>query len=441
MIVPCQKLLIWTALVVLPAALLAGLIAPLFPIAAAVVALFAALAALDAMLGLGALEGIQVQLPPVVRLSKDRPGAIEIHIKNEPQKPKHLRLGLPLPREFSAPQEDLTVMLPAKSLLSRLSWPCTALRRGRYPLDKCHLETLSPLGFWAVRAAAPAPCELRVYPNLLLERNACAALFLNRHSLGAHAQRQIGKGRDFEQLRDYISGDGYEDIHWKATAKRGHPVTKIFQMERTQEIYVIVDASRLSARLAPGGLTILERFITAGLVLGLAAQQQGDLFGLITFSDRIENFVRAKNGRSHYNLCRDAIYALHPRPATPDFDELASFIRLRLRRRALLVVLTSLDDPVLAESFVRDMDLICRQHVILVNMMQSPEIGPMFSGPAAARLDDLYHHLGAHILWNNLRQLQILLQRRGVRFSLLQNEALSAQLITQYMTVKRRQML
>jgi uncharacterized protein (DUF58 family) len=441
MIVPGHRLLIWTALVTLPAALLAGLLPPFFPMAAAAVTLFAALAALDAMLGLDALGGIQVQLPPVVRLGKDRAGAIEIEIKNERRKSRQLRLGLALPGEFSTPQEDLTVLLPASSLLSRLSWPCTPLRRGRYPLDRCHLETASPLGFWAVRAAAPARCELRVYPNLLLERNACASLFLNRHSLGAHAQRQIGKGRDFEQLRDYISGDGYEDIHWKATAKRGHPVTKIFQIERTQEIYLVVDASRLSARLAPGGVTILERFITAGLVLGLAAQQQGDLFGLVTFSDRIENFVRAKNGRAHYQLCRDAIYALQPRQATPDFDELAGFLRLRLRRRALLVVLTSLDDPVLAESFVRGMDLICRQHVILVNMMRPPEIAPMFSGPPAARLDDLYEHLGAHILWNSLRELQMLLQRRGVRFSLVENEALSAQLITQYMAVKRRQML
>jgi uncharacterized protein (DUF58 family) len=441
MIVPGHRLLIWTALVTLPAALLAGLLPPFVPVAAAAVTLFAALAALDALLGMGALEGIQIQLPPVVRLGKDRAGAIEIQIKNERQKSRQLRLGLALPGEFSAPQEELAVLLPANALLSRLSWPCTPRRRGRYPLDHGYLETFSPLGFWAVRAAAPASCELRVYPNLLLERNACAALFLNRHSLGAHAQRQIGKGRDFEQLRDYISGDGYEDIHWKATAKRGHPVTKIFQIERTQEIYVVVDASRLSARLAPGGVTILERFITAGLVLGQAAQQQGDLFGLITFSDRIENFVRAKNGRAHYNLCRDAIYALQPRPATPDFDELAGFIRLRLRRRALIIVLTSLDDPVLAESFVRGMDLICRQHVILANMMRSPEIGPMFSGPAAARLDDLYEHLGGHLLWNSLRELQILLQRRGVRFTLVENEALSAQLITQYMSVKRRQML
>jgi len=78
---------------------------------------------------------------------------------------------------------------------------------------------------------------------------------------------------------------------------------------------------------------------------------------------------------------------------------------------------------------------------VLVNKMPSPEIGPMFSGPAPAGLDDLYRHLGVHILWNNLRELQILLQRRGVRFSLVQNESLSAQLVSQYLSVKQRQML
>src|SRR5204863_1117351 len=90
--------------------------------------------------------------------------------------------------------------------------------------------------------------EIRVYPNLLNERKNLAALFLHRGSFGMHAQRQIGKGRDFEKLREYIPGDSYDEVHWKATAKRGRPVTKIFQIERTQEVYVIIDASRLSAR-------------------------------------------------------------------------------------------------------------------------------------------------------------------------------------------------
>jgi uncharacterized protein (DUF58 family) len=441
MIAPSTRMLIWSGAVVLPAALIAAMSPALSPVAVGAAALFAAIAVLDAALGLSGLQGIEVLLPAVVRLSKDRDGAIDIQIKNDRQKSRQVRLGIALPREFSAPQEDVRVQLPPQSLWSRLAWPCTPLRRGTYSLDRCHLETASPLGLWAVRHAAAIRSEVRVYPNLLKERNAAAAIFLNRGMFGLHNQRQIGKARDFEHLREYVAGDSYDDIHWKATAKRNHPVTKIYQIERTQEIYVVIDASRLSARVAPDGSTLLERFITAGLVLGMAAEQQGDLFGLITFSDRIEKFVRAKGGQSHYNACRDAIYALHPRQVTPDFGELAGFIRMRLRRRALLVFLTSLDDPVLSENFIHDVELICRQHVILVNMMRNPEINPMFSGPPAAGMDDLYQRLGGHIQWNNLRELEKKLKRRGVQFSLVDNERLGAQLITQYLSIKQRQVI
>jgi len=320
------------------------------------------------------------------------------------------------------------------------------------------------MGFWNVRSAVPARSEVRVYPNLLTERKNLAALFLNRGTFGLHAQRQVGKGREFEKLREYIPGDSYDEVHWKATAKRGHPVTKVFQIERTQEAYVIIDASRLSARKvsssefrvpswqAPAsdelgtrnpepGTSVLERFITAALVVGLAAEHQGDLFGLLTFTNRVESFVRARNGQAHFSACRDALYTLQPQAVTPDFDELSTFIRLKLRRRALLIFLTSLDDPLLADSFVRNMDLICRQHLILVNMMRPAGAVPLFSNPSVASLDDLYRHLGGHLLWHKLRELDKVLQRRGVGFALLDNESLSAQLVTQYLSVKRRQLI
>jgi uncharacterized protein (DUF58 family) len=187
--------------------------------------------------------------------------------------------------------------------------------------------------------------------------------------------------------------------------------------------------------------TTLERFITAALVLGVAAEQQGDLFGLLTFTSKVDNFVRAKNGKAHYNACRDALYTLQPQIVAPDYDELCTFIRLRLRRRALLVFLTALDDPVLAEGFVRNLELIRRQHLILVNALQPPGVAPMFSDPNVASVDDLYERLGGHMSWHSLRELEKVLQRRGVRFSLLKNERLSAELVSQYLNVKRRQLL
>jgi hypothetical protein len=79
-----------------------------------------------------------------------------------------------------------------------------------------------------------------------------------------------------------------------------------------------------------------------------------------------------------------------------------SFIRLRLRRRALVVFLTALDDPALAESFVRSIELVSHQHLILVNVVQPPGAVPLFSDPNVSDIDDLYERLGGHLRWHNL---------------------------------------
>ena len=450
MIVPRSRLLFWVAAIVLPFALLGAVSPPAADVSLLLMGALAVVALADAWGARKSLAGIGVQLPAVARMSKDREARLELRIRNEDQQERFLRIALAWPPEIQTPDTELETALPARNEWSRLAWPCTPRKRGNYQLDAVYVEGLSPLGFWAARGALPVRSEIRVYPNLLTERKSLAALFLNRGMFGLHAQRQVGRGHDFEKLREYIPGDSYDEIHWKTTAKRGRPVTKVFQIERTQEVYVVVDASRLSARAAEGPeaggrlsspTTTLERFVTAALVLGLAAEKQGDLFGLLTFSNKVEKFVRAKNGKAHYHACRDALYALEPRIVSPDFDELSTFLRSRLRRRALVVFLTALDDPALADGFVRSLDLVRRQHLVLVNMLQPPGVVPLFTNPDVTAVDDLYRRLGGHLRWQSLRELQKVLQRRGVQFSLLANERLSAELVSQYLSVKQRQLL
>jgi uncharacterized protein (DUF58 family) len=473
MIVPQTRLLVWFAAIALPFSVLGAFSPDALALSLVMVAGCALLAALDALLGYGRFDGITLRLPDVCRFSKGREGVIPVEIKNGHGTLRQLRLGLVLPPPLQSIRADQWIRLPATSEWSRLEWRINPSERGRFSLQMACLETPSPLGLWALRSQLPVQAEVRVYPNLFAERRNLAALFLNRGSFGVHAQRQVGKGREFEKLREYIPGDSFEDIHWKATAKRGRPVTKVFQIERTQEVYVLIDTSRLAGRLIPptppvrslagdqtpkadpatitsdgaentsaaAGSPVLERFLTAALVLGLAAEQQGDLFGLLSFSDTVQNFVRAKNGKAHYNVCRDAIYRLTARPVTPDFEEVASFIRLRLRRRALLVFLTALDDPVLAESFSHSVDLLRRQHLVLVNMLKPEGAAPLFAEGPVQEEDDLYLRLGQHLQWHSLQELGKTLQRRGVRLSLLESEKLSAQLVSQYLAVKQRQLL
>ncbi len=456
MIVPTKRLIVCYALSVPPLALLQawgnGAVGPLL----GVLLLSCLVTLLDGLFAPRRSRGINVRLPETVRMTKGRQSSLELTLEKGRVHAEAVRLGLPFPPEISSLREDLSVTLPRDAEIVRVAWPCTAYQRGQFRINTCYVETRSRLGLWVYRTSRGVTSEVRVYPNLAMERRSLAALFLNRGGFGIHAQRQQGKGREFERLRDYIPGDGFEDIHWKATAKRRRPISKVFQVERAQEVYVAIDASRLSARPSkvpiadpgrgddpgPGSVdSQLERFITAALVVGLAAQKQGDLFGVLTFSDSVHDFLRAGGGRPHYSACRDHIFSLCPRMVNPDYEEFCTFIRLKLRRRALIIMLTSLDDPVLAESLTRTMDLICRHHLVMVNMFRPEGARPLFSNPAVSSTEQIYGELSGHGMWHNLRELEKNLARHGVHFSLLDNERLCVDLVSQYLGVKQRQLL
>jgi len=454
-IVPTYRLLILVGLILLPCTLLIAAVASMIVPTILLAACLTAGAIVDAYRSQRRLLGIHVVLPEVVRVSRGRQGSFNLQIDNTNLQVRRMRLGLAFPEEIDTAAVELTVELPPDKQRSMVAWSLMGLKQGRYLIDRCYLEAASPWGMWALRSAVVVRMEIRVYPNLFDEHKNLSGLFLNR-GLGIHAQRQVGKGRDFEQLREYLPGDSFEDVHWKTTAKRGIPITKVYQIERTQQIYVIIDASRLSARSAaanmPAGIggdrhpaddrdPILQRFVTAALIMALAAERQGDLFGLLTFDDKVRSFLKAKMGKAHFNICRDALYMLQPQNVSPDFAELFTFIGTKIRRRALMVFLTHLDDPVLADSFTRHIDLIARHHVVLVNMIKPLTARPLFTSESVSSVNDIYNDLGGHMLWRRLRETQNVLKKRGVGFAMLENENLCTDLVAQYLTLKRRQVL
>lgn len=441
MFVPTYRLIYLCAAVLLPCALAFAFIPNASLWVGVLLLLFAVGIAVDAARAYGSLDTIKVSLPAVVRATRGQQTGIDLTFEGATAPMLHVGIGLP--ESVDVPQDTLYVALPPNQPRVNVNWVCTPHERGNFPLNRVYLGGASPWTLWEHRRGVPVSSVLRVYPNVQQERKTLAALFLDRSAYGVHTRRQVGKGREFEQLREYIVGDSFEDVHWKATARRGKPVTKMYQVERTQEVYVVIDSSRLSAARASGvaGVTHLERFINAALVLGLVAQKQGDLFGLITFDRGVNRFLKARTGRAHYNACRDAIFALTPSEENADFADLFSFIRIRLRKRALLVVLTDLGDPALAEQFCRHVNLVSRNHLVLVNAIADPEVAPVFGGGPVATADEIYTRVGGHIEWTNLQKVRQTLHVQNVALHFTAHEELSAGLVSQYMNQKRRQLL
>lgn len=451
MFVPSTRLLWFTALVIVPVWLVLGMTGVPLEMLALLGAVVLVAAVLDAALSMKKLAGVTVQLPPLTRTSKGKHFTLEARVHDTTAQCRALRLGLGLDRMLDAESVEVRVDLPADGAGALARWPITALERGSFWIEQAYVETPSRLGLWDMRRTVAVKGEVRVYPDLSRERHLLAPLFMRKSALGVHQVRQLGKGREFEQLREYLPGDSYGDIYWKGTAKRRYPVTMMHQIERTQEMHVILDISRRSARPLEQSLakqdrfapkTPCERFIQAALVLALAAEQQGDRYGLMTFSDQVHISLPASSGRAHYNACRDALYTLEPRVVSPDFQELFIQIGNRLRHRSLIIVLTDLGEPWLSESFAESVRQAARKHVVLVHVLGSREFQPLFhKQDAIGHVDHLYSRLAGHLLWSDLQDTTRTLKQCGVHLTSSLQESLIAEVVSEYLKVKKRQLL
>jgi uncharacterized protein (DUF58 family) len=390
--------------------------------------------AVDAFYGSRAWRQVSVSTPASVKLLRNVSAEMTFTMRNSGSGSVAIRAALDLPFSIQAAEKvlELTGLKPGNETVC-LAKLC-AEERGDFHIGGCFLEVLSPWKLWLARGRAPLNINIRVQPNLAA--NKVAATFLRHLSSGLKAYRQLGEGREFEKLREYSPGDTFDRIYWKATAKRAHPVTKVFQIERSQQCYVMIDCSRQSA-----ASHALDYYVEAALVMGLAAQQFQDQFGVLTFSDRVHAFQPARPGKAQFGRCRDAIYALQPRPVSADFMELATFTQLHLRRRSLLFLLTSLTDPYATESLATQMRLLTAKHIVVVVTLQQPAVRRMFEGAAPEDESQIYTALAGHISWKKLREFGNRIQTQGAELALCTPDTIYADLANRYSKIRQRQRL
>ena len=479
MIAPRTNLVVWAAAIILPLSILAGVVGGLRSICVLGIMVFVLASLVDLLLGLGKYRQLEFQIPQVNRVTAGRDFTLDLKLTGTGLRGGAIRLALGLPPTVKADRSNISLRIEAGLLNLSIPVKGVAEHRGTYPINRLFFDWISPARFWVFREERPLKSELRVYPDLALEGRKIAR-FLDRGGFGVHRQRQIGRGREFEKLREYEPGDSFDSIHWKAAAKRHKPITKVFQVEKSQEVYIAIDSSRLSSRslsssptsssyssssssstivdpsarytqdspqsrraagAPPYRSTILESFIAATLLAGATAERQGDLFGLITFSDKVDQMARARSGSLHFNHCRDLLINLQARLVAPDFEDIAATLLNRLTKRSLLIFLTSLDDSVTGENFLLAARFLARRHLVMPIMLLPPDTQPLFSAPGVEHTDQIYENIAGHLRWAKLQELRKQLLQAGVLFQLAPGQSFTLTVVSEYLATKRRQLL
>jgi len=234
-------------------------------------------------------------------------------------------------------------------------------RRGRHALGDLRLRLRSPWGLAWRQARLEARQPVEVVPALEgLRRTLRLAASERWHELGVRRVRRRGSfSSDFESLRPYVHGDDARLVDWKATARRGTPAVRQFQVERGQELVLLVDCGRrMSVEVVGGarrGWSKLDHALDAALELAAVALQQGERVGLLAFDSGLRAWVPPARDTRALERLLEASFALEPRPVESDLGRALREVRARHRRSALLVVLSDVGDAAAARRLARDL--------------------------------------------------------------------------------------
>jgi uncharacterized protein (DUF58 family) len=329
----------------------------------------------------------------------------------------------------------------------------TLLRRGLWPGPRIGMERRSRFGIWRLRQWFDSPAALRIDLDLRSGRRAMLRSPIYRALVASRETLWAGHGRDFERLREYQPGDNFSEIAWKATARRGRPVTRLFQWEQKQEVYFVVDQSRASAqglgpalesetdiRHARAPRRLLDLAVETALVGATAALELGDDFGLVTYAEEPKSWLRAGSGQFQFHQFRDQLLNLEPLPMTADYEALFSNIRLRLRRRAYLVLLADLAERSIFDSIRRGIALLRSSHVVLMTSVLPGYARPAFLPGEEPRTDrDVYAALAGEKENQRLGALVRQLRQLGAELRFVRHENFLRTAVEGYLESKREQ--
>jgi uncharacterized protein (DUF58 family) len=335
------------------------------------------------------------------------------------------------------PELSLTVAAGATSAASYAIEPS---ERGDAKFGCAGLRYQSTLGVAERWATADIQQTVRVYPNLEEARRQKIFLIRSRQiELEKRLKRQRGQGREFECLREYRAGDEWRDVCWTATARRGTLVTKVFQTERSQTVWLLVDAGRLlRARVAQ--FSKLDYAVNAALSLVQVAFYSGDRVGLLAYGRRPQQRLGAGRGALHLRSIIESLAQVHGEPYEADHMRAADAFLGSQQRRSLVVWITDLAETASTPEVIEAAALLARRHLVLLVVIAQPELRQA-AAEKPKNLSEMYRYAAALEVVH--RRDLFLRQVRQLGVLTLEAEAgrLSTSLINRYLEVKERNLL
>lgn len=377
----------------------------------------------------------QRYLPRLFNLGDEN--KVEIQLENQGRQKLHLRLIDELPIQLQQRHFNLYLDLPAGAK-RRVQYPLRPVERGAYTFGAIRVFASSRLRLVERRLSfQPEGQEIPVYPSILqMKQMSFRAFDRLTTQKGIKKIRRIGHSYEFEQIKNYVRGDDYRSINWKASSRRHSLMVNQYEDERAQQIYCVIDKSR-AMRMPFNGLSLMDYAINTTLVMSNVALQKYDKAGLITFSDKLGTTLKADSKSTQLNKILTALYNEKERPLEANYELLYYASRKLIRGRSLLLLFTNFESMYALERILPILRRINRLHLLVVVFFENTEIRKFAEQPPQS-LEGVYHQVTARRFLSEKQQMVEKLLQYGIQSTLTAPEDLSINTINKYLELKSR---
>jgi uncharacterized protein (DUF58 family) len=392
--------------------------------------------AVDTLLIYSKKDGIAAERITTDRFSIGDENKVMLLITDNYPFPVHVGVIDELPDQFQERKWLRKATINNKQTIE-IEYSLRPITRGEYIFGNINVFVHAPLKLVKRRYVFPVQKTVKVYPSYIQMRRYQLLAVSNRlQEVGVKRIRKLGHSMEFEQIKEYVRGDDYRTINWKATARKDGLMVNNYTDERSQQIYCMINKGRVM-KMPFGGMTLMDYAINASLILSNVALVKQDKAGLITFAQHLDAFIPADKKTTQINLLLETLYRQQTNFLESDFEKLFSVIRNRITNRSLLVLFTNFES---LESLEREMPAlkrIARYHLLLVVFFENSELKSLTESKAT-KLEDIYIKTIAEKFAFEKRQMVKELHKNGIQSILTTPENLTVNTVNKYLELKMR---
>lgn len=372
-------------------------------------------------------------------LSLGTENQVKIMVKNFYSLPLRASLIDELPYQLQERNLSFELTLPSGKEMT-LSYKLRPVTRGEYLFGKVHLFVSSKAGLIQRKVSFNEEQLIKVYPSVAEMKNFELMAFPKvSHFHGIKKMRRLGHSYEFEKIRNYVEGDDFRSINWKATGRKGSLMVNQYEDEKAQQVFSVIDKSR-AMKMPFHNLSLLDYAINSSLVISNIALHKQDRSGLITFAEKVHTVVKPEKSREHLKAILETLYNEKQRETEANFEALYLAIKSQVKGRSLILLYTNFESYYAAERILPVLRKINRNHLLVVIFFENSEIVE-FSKNSPAKLEDIYHQTIAQKFLAEKNKIVFQLRQWGIQTIYTRPEDLSVNTVNKYLELKSRGMI